>query len=226
MKNGCICHFCGYEIKDAAARKAIQQETATREQENQQAAAAREELAYRVNNAEQLIDDNRNAITLETQARTAAIQQEAAAREELAQSIESINDYIVECWEDVDFTHFVRKYNNGIAEGIFQAKWNGLVFTQEHKGFYTLASGRVRVGLQEAMNGVLPEYCSVNVTKVTVYTDDGLETFGPPVMAMVCGTPEVIENYGVVSPRILLLSDEICVGANVELEVQCRWKWK
>lgn len=29
--DNCICHFCGYEIKDAKARKAIEEETAARE---------------------------------------------------------------------------------------------------------------------------------------------------------------------------------------------------
>lgn len=140
--------------------------------------------------------------------------------------LDGIADHITSYWEDVDFRHFIRHYDSGIAEGTLQAVWNGLSFTTEHKGFYALDSGRQRVLLEEILKGVVPEFCSMNVTKATMTTETGEETFAPPMFAMVCGTPEYLEGTGVVSPRFLLLADESAENVTVELEIHCRWKWK
>lgn len=137
----------------------------------------------------------------------------------------AVADHITYYWEDVDFRHHIRKYANGCAEAFCQGRWENMSFTTEHNGFYAYDAGRVRVGLEEILQGVIPDMCSVHVTKVTKINDAGEEVFGPPMMAMVCGETENLENYGVVSPRILLLADESAIGVNLEIEVHCRWKW-
>jgi hypothetical protein len=227
MNEKCFCHFNGFAVKDATARKAISEEAAAREQAIQQEAAAREQAI------QQEAASREHAIQQEAAARFQAIRDEAAAREDAIRELEASKiksektvDYIVEYWEDQDFRHYIRKYENGTAEAIFQSIWTNLSFTTEHNGFYAHDAGRVRVGLEEILQGVVPEYCSIYVTKVTKTTDTGEETFGPPVMGMVCGTPEYLEEYGVVSPRILFLADEMAQNVTLELELQCRWKWK
>ena len=142
---------------------------------------------------------------------------------------EEMADHISYYWENIDnygnLDCFVRKYANGSAEAVMKARWDGMSFQTAHNGFYAYDGGRVRVGLDPILNGVVPEYCSVSVAAVTKVDENGAEVFGPPVMAMVCGSTEYVENYGVASPRILLLADESAASLNVELELHCRWKW-
>lgn len=145
--------------------------------------------------------------------------------DKLKTKVDGIADHISYYWEDAEFRHFIREYNSGMKEGILQAVWSGLSFTTEHNGFYALDSGRQRVGLDALLHGLIPEFCSVNVSKATMTTASGEETFAPPIFAMVCGKPEKLDGYGVVSPRILLLADESAENVTVELEIHCRWKW-
>lgn len=143
----------------------------------------------------------------------------------LENRVNGIADHITRYWEDDEFRHYFREYNSGSREGTLQAVFRGLSFTTEHNGFYANDAGRIRAVLDAITMGVVPEYCSVNVSKATMTNDSGEVTFAPPIMAMVCGTPERLDGYGAVSPRILLLSDEQAENVTVELEFHCVWKW-
>lgn len=143
---------------------------------------------------------------------------------EMKDALDNMADNIIDIYEDVESRNVVRYYASGIAEGTLRAIWTGLSFTTEHKGFYALDLGRQRVALDGIMN-VVPDFCSINVSKATMTTENGEETFAPPIFAMVCGTPEKLDGYGVVSQRILLLADERAENVTIEMELHCRWKW-
>ncbi len=132
--------------------------------------------------------------------------------------------HITGYWEDVDFRHYFHQYSNGMRKGTLQAVWSGLSFTTEHNGLYVNDAGRVRAVLDAITNGVVPEYCSVNVTKATMTDENGEETFAPPILAMVCGKPETVAGYGVASPRILMMAYDRAENVTVELEIHCVWK--
>lgn len=140
--------------------------------------------------------------------------------------LDGISDHIISNFEDVDFRNVMRKYESGTAEGVFKSVLNGLSFTTEHNGFYSLDSGRQRINLEGVMLGTIPEFCTINITKATMINDAGEETFAPPIFAMVCGKSEYLEGVGVVSPRFLLLADERAENVNMELEIHCRWNWR
>jgi hypothetical protein len=120
----------------------------------------------------------------------------------------------------------VRTFNSGVTESILQGIMRNLSFTTEHNGFYAYDGGRQRLGLEEILQGTIPEYCSIQVTKVTKLDENGETTYGPPLLCMVCGEPEILEGHGVVSPRFLMLADEAAENVTVEFEMQCRWKIK
>ena len=142
----------------------------------------------------------------------------------MKETLDKVADHIVYVYQDWDNINVVRHYASGIAEATLRTTWTGLSFTTQHKGFYELDSGRQRVGLEEILQGVVPDFCSINVAKATMTTENGEETFAPPIFAMVCGTPEKIEGYGVASQRILLLADERAENVTIEVEIHCRWK--